>query len=62
MKAVRVSSIFGYDWKLWAHKDEYEGKEHEFKYNEAEYLPLDVVLDHDYLILSCDIEEIDYED
>ncbi len=62
MKAVRVSAIFGYDWKRWCHCGDYNGKEHEFKYNGAEYLPLDVVLDHDYLILSCDIEEIDYED
>lgn len=62
MKAVRVSSVFGYEWKSWPHCNDYEGKEHEFKYNGVEYLPLDLVLDHDYLISSRDIEEIDYED
>lgn len=61
MKAVRVSAIFGYDWKRWYYCDDYEGKEHEFKYNGAEYLPLDLVLDHNYLISSRDIKEIDYE-
>ena len=46
MKAIRVSNIFGCDWKSWAHADDYDGHEHEFKYKCMEYLPLEVVSEY----------------
>lgn len=60
MKAVRVSSIFGYDWKEWNRK--YTGYKHEVLYNGVEYLPLDIVKDRDYLIFDRDIEDIKCND
>ena len=58
MKAVRVSDIFGYGWKRLNRN--YKGHEHEFLYDGVEWLPLEVVNDIDYLILDCDIENIEY--
>lgn len=60
MKAVRVSSIFGYDWKRWNRK--YKEYKQEVLYNGVEYLPLDIVKNADYLIFDRDIEDIKCDD
>lgn len=58
MKAVRVSDIFSYGWKR--RNRNYKGREYEFVYDGVEWLPLEVVKDIGYLILDCDIENIEY--
>lgn len=61
MKAVKVCNIFGPDWKQWHVRDKYNGVKYQFKYNNWEYLTLDVVVRYCYDILDSDVEEIDYE-
>lgn len=61
MKAIRVMNVFGFDWKNWSHRNDYAGHEHEFMYRGVEWLPLDVALEHGYLINECHIEDLDME-
>ena len=45
----------------WSHKDDYSGHEHEFLYNGVEYLPVNVALEHGYVITKRYIEDLDME-
>lgn len=57
MYAIKVEKLFGVDWKEW--NKNYINREHEFKYNGVEYLPLDALTKSDYIVRLRDIEEID---